>query len=157
MKCNILLLENNGHELHLLSPFTKDELRNVQSRSELFIGQLNEPAIGAVPGNISYNKDFLVHLHALVRDTMVNDPDVMAQAKEQANGFVFIIDRRSPAAETDAAQEVEKEDIIGIFLCNDYKTDISRYRPNPDYLLISAKGIGQFPLAVEDQLSELLR
>lgn len=156
MNCHVLLLQNDAREIHLLSPFSKEELKNVQSRSELFIGQLNEPAIGVVPGNISYNKDFLVHLHSIVRDVMVNDPDVIAQSKEQPNGFVFIVDRRSPATAEGAAQDVDKQDIIGIFLCNDRQTDASKYRPNPDYVLISEKGPGLFPEAVEQELKKLL-
>lgn len=157
MNCHVMLLNNGEHELHLLSPFSKEELKNAQSKSELFIGRLNEPSIGVVPGNISYNKDFLVHIHAMVRDVMVNDPDVIEKAKEQSNGFVFIIDRRSPATTTATGDNVDKEDIIGIFLCNDFKTDTTKYRPNPDYLLISSRGISQLPVAVEEKLIDLLR
>jgi hypothetical protein len=156
MNCNVLLLQNGPNEIHLLSPFTKEELKDVQSRSELFIGQLIDPEIGVVPGNISYNKDFLVHIHSLVRDTMVSDPQVISRAEEQPNGFVFIVDRRSPGTETASADHVDKQDIIGIFLCNDRKTDVTRYRPNPDYVLISDKGPGQFPEAVELELNRLI-
>lgn len=151
-----MMLRNEEHELHLLSPFSKEELQKVQSKSELFIGHLHEPSIGVVPGNISYNKDFLVHVHSLVRDIMVNDPEVIEQAKEQSNGFVFIIDRRSPASAAVSSENVDKEDIIGIFLCSDYKTDSTKYRPNPDYLLVSSKGISQLPVAVEEKLFDLL-
>lgn len=156
MNCNVLLLQNGPNELHLLSPFTKEELKGISSKSELFFGRLNEPSLGVLPGNISYNRDFLVHVHSLVRDLMVNDAEVLSHAKEQPNGFVFIIDRRSPAA-TDVAQEhVDKEDIIGIFLCNDYKTDVTKYRPNPDYLLVSSRGVALFPEVVEARLKDLL-
>jgi hypothetical protein len=157
MNCNVLLLQNGPNEIHLLSPFTKEELKNAQSRSELFLGQLIEPAIGVLPGNISYNKDFLVHMHALVRDIMYNDPQVIARAEEQPNGFVFIVDRRSPGTMDASPEKVDKQDIIGIFLCNDRQTDASKYRPNPDYVLISDKGIGQLPEAVEAELRKLLR
>jgi hypothetical protein len=156
MQCHVVVLEREGNEIHLLSPFSREQLQSARSRSELFIGQLNEPAIGVVAGNIAYNKDFLVHLHSLVRDVMVNDPQVQARAEEQPNGFVFIVDRRSPATESGTADNVDKQDIIGIFLCNDRKTDVSKYRPNPDYLLVSEKGIGQFPDAVEKELAKLL-
>lgn len=156
MNCNVLLLQNGPNEIHLLSPFTKEELKSVQSRSELFLGQLIEPSIGVLPGNISYNKDFLVYMHALVRDIMVNDPQVIARAEEQPNGFVFIVDRRSPGTLDASPESVDKQDIIGIFLCTDRKTDVSKYRPNPDYVLISDKGIGQLPEAVEAELKKLI-
>jgi hypothetical protein len=156
MQCHVVVLEGEGNEVHLLSPFSREELKNARSRSELFIGQLIEPAIGVVPGNVAYNKDFLVHVHSLVRDIMVNDQQVITRAAEQPNGFVFIVDRRSPATAEGAADDIDKQDIIGIFRCNDRRTDVSRYRPNPDYLLISEKGIGQFPEAVEAALKNLL-
>jgi len=143
--------------MYLLSPFSKDELKNVASRSELFIGQLIEPEIGVVPGNVAYNKDFLVHVHSLVRDTMVNDAEVIRLAAEQPNGFVFIVDRRAPVGTGTSNEHVDKEDIIGIFLCHERKTDVNRYRPNPDYLVISEKGSGQFPVEVEARLSGLLQ
>lgn len=151
-----MMLQNGSEEIHLLSPFSREQLKNVQSKSELFIGQLSEPSIGVVPGNISYNKDFLVYMHALVRDMMVNDPQVIARAAEQPNGFVFILDRRSPGAEQNSSDNIDKHDIIGIFVCHDRKTDVSRYRPNPDYVLISEKGIGQLPLPVEAAMQNLI-
>lgn len=156
MQCHVLLLEGNGSQVHLLSPFSRDELRTAKSRSELFFGQLMEPSLGVLPGNISYNKDFLVHLHALIRDYMVRDEEVLKKASEQPNGFVFIIDRRSPAAGDSANEQVDKEDIIGIFLCNESTTDATKYRPNPDYLLVSEKGVAQFPIVVEEALRELI-
>lgn len=150
-------LQNGEHELHLISPFSKEELMNVSSKSELFIGQLNEPSIGVIPGNISYNKDFLVHVHALIRDVMVNDPGVLDEVKKQENGMVIIVDRRSPSIANNFADKVDAEDIIGVFMCSNCETDVTKYLPNPNYLLISEKGIGQLPIPVEEKLIELLR
>jgi|GEM_PF-1723372 len=157
MRCHLLTLQDADKQLHLLSPFTKDELQKSSSRSELFIGTLIEVQKGIVPGNIAYNKDFLVHVHALIRDEMVNHEDVIAQAKEQPNGFVFIIDRRSPVALVGSeSSHVDKEDIIGLFLCNDQTTSREKYRPNPDYVLISDKGVAQFPEVIESKIAELI-
>jgi len=157
MRCHLLTLQDADKQLHLLSPFTQEELQTATSRSELFIGTLIDPQQGVAPGNIAYNRDFLVHVHALVRDEMVNHEDVIAQAKEQPNGFVFIIDRRSPVTLVGSeSTQVDKEDIIGIFLCNDQTTSREKYRPNPDYVLISNKGVAQFPEAVESKIAELI-
>ncbi len=157
MHCHVVVLEGQGSEIHLLSPFSREELKSTKSRSELFFGQLIEPSIGIVPGNISYNKDFLVHVHSQVRDIMLRDEEVIRKAEEQLNGFVFIIDQRSPAAAETSGEHVDKEDIIGIFLVNDHKTDVSKYRPNPDYLLVTEKGVAQFPPAVEEELKKLVQ
>lgn len=156
MNCNILKLQEGDREIHLLSTFTKEELQCVQSRSELFFGRLIEPSAGVTPSNITYNLDFLVHMHALVRDEMCEDEEVQLQVKEQPNGFVFIVDRRSPATGALPDAKVDKEDIIGIFLCNNRTTSVDNYRPNPDYQLVSEKGVGQLPLRVEQKLINLL-
>ena len=156
MKCYVVVLENGEQELHLLSPFSGEELRTTSSRSELFMGHLNEPAIGVIPGNISYNKDFLVHMHALIRDIMVNDPDILEEVQKQKDGMVIVVDRRSPAVADNFASKVDPEDILGVFTCHEYKTDVTRYIANPNYLLISEKGIGQLPLPVEAELAKLI-
>ena len=152
MQLHVSVLEGNGNEIHLLSPFTAAELRSRSNSAHLFAGSLMSVELGMIPGNIAYNKEFLIHLHSLVRDLMHDDPQVSTRAAEQENGFVFIIDRRSPAAAINSEEHVDKEDIIGVFLCNDFKTDASKYRPNPDYLLVSSKGVGIFPEKVETVL-----
>jgi hypothetical protein len=151
MNCYLYKLPSGDQTLHLLSPLGKEELAKLTSKSELFLGRLIDPEKEITHENISYNADFLVVLHQIVRDLMVNDPDVIAEAKNQPNGFVFIVDRRSPEGE-----EVEKEDVIGIFLVTDNKTDVSRYRPNPDYKLISKRGVARFPDEVEMELMKVL-
>ena len=151
MNCYLYKLPSGNKTLHLLSPIGKEELGKLKSRSQLFLGRLIDPEKEIVHENISYNADFLVVLHRVIRDLMVNDPDVIAQAKAQPNGFVFIVDQRSPGE-----GEVEKEDVIGIFLVNENKTDVSRYRPNPDYKLISKRGPGKFPDEVEMELMRVL-
>lgn len=150
MNCYLYKLPAGDKMLHLLSPLSAEEIGSQQSRSELFLGRLVDPELGATPGNISYNADFLVVLHELVRDLMVIDPGVIAEAKSQPNGFVFIVDRRAQAEEGE--EKVEKEDVIGIFLVNEYATDASRYRPNPDYRLVSARGMAMLPDVVEEEL-----
>ena len=151
MNCYLYKLPSSEKTLHLLSPLGKEELAKQKSRSELFLGRLIDPEKEITHENISYNADFLVVLHQIIRDLMVNDPDVISQAKSQPNGFVFIVDRRSPEN-----SEVEKEDVIGIFLVNENKTDVTRYRPNPDYKLISKRGAGKFPDEVEMELMKVL-
>jgi hypothetical protein len=151
MNCYLYKIPSATQTLHLLSPLGKEELAKQKSRSELFLGRLIDPEKEIGPDNISYNADFLVVLHQIVRDLMVNDPEVIAEAHAQPNGFVFIVDRRSPEGE-----EVEKEDVIGIFLVNENTTDVTKYRPNPDYRLISKRGLAKFPDEVEMELMKVL-
>ncbi len=151
MNCYLYKIEREDKILSLLSPLAQTELPTSGLSSEAIIGSLIEPLHGVVVGNIAYNADFLIALHELVRDTMVDDVDVLQQASEQDNGFVFIVDRRAPEG-----NDIPKQDIIGIFLVNDKQTDVSRYRPNPDYQLISDKGMGQFPKRVEEQFLQRL-
>jgi hypothetical protein len=151
MDCYLYSLPGKSETLHLLSPLDKEVLSGMETRSEFFIGRLLDPEKGIEPGNISYNADFLVLLHGLVRDIMVNDPDVIQEAAAQQNGFVFIVDKRAPEGE-----EIRKEDIIGIFLVSERKTNTANYRPNPDYELVSKRSVGILPASVETALLEKL-
>ena len=151
MDCHLYSIPGEKGTLHLLSPLTQEQLAGRATRSEFFLGRLLDPAKGTEPENISYNADFLVILHELVRDLMATDRDVLEEAQRQPNGYVFIVDQRAPADE-----EVLKEDIIGIFLVNEKTTDASRYRPNPDYRLIGKNGVALFPDKVEELLMQKL-
>jgi hypothetical protein len=146
MQFTIFSLEQNGQTLHLLTPLQQEQLPK-QAKSRLFAGCLKDPLRGPMPANVDVNVDFMVVLHEVIRDVMVNDSDVIEDAATQTNGYVFIVDRRAPEG-----NEVDKTDIIGIFLVNDYKTDTSRYRPNPDYLLVSEHGVASLPEQVEVEL-----
>lgn len=151
MDCYLYSLPGKNETLHLLSPLGKEQLAGIPSRSELFIGRLLDPAKGTAPDNISFNADFLVLVHQIVRDNMLNDPGVRAEVARQTNGFVFIVDRRAPSD-----TEIIKEDVIGIFLVSEGKTDTSNYRPNPEYLLIGKNGVAFFADKVEELLMEKL-
>ena len=151
MDCYLYSIPGATETLHLLSPLDKEQLAGLPSRSELFIGRLLDPEKGTAPENISFNADFLVLVHQLVREIMLNDPGVREEVARQANGFVFIVDQRAPASE-----EILKEDVIGIFMVNENKTDESRYRPNPDYLLIGKNGVAVFTDKVEERLMKKL-
>lgn len=151
MECYLYAIPGKEETLHLLSPLSREQLAGRDTRSEFFIGRLIDPLKGIAVGNISYNADFLVLVHSLVRDLMVNDPSVLEEAAKQPNGFVFIIDRRAKEDEN-----IQKEDIIGIFLVAGNKTDISNYRPNPDYVLVSERSVGILPEIVEDALMKRL-
>ncbi|MCU0435708.1 MAG: hypothetical protein MUC87_19765 [Bacteroidia bacterium] len=150
MQLHIFTLEQNNVTAYLLTPFAREHMP-AQLTQKAFAGKLIDPLQGPLKDNVAINPEFLVAMHETVRDVMVNDADVTAEAETQLNGFVFIIDRRAPEG-----SDIPKEDIIGIFLVNERKTDASRYRPNPDYQLISAKGGPQLPPAVEAELLKRL-
>lgn len=143
MNCYVFELPLNGEMHHVLTPLTAEQLGD-HLYAHAVAGHLIQPLHGPQPENIAYNPEFLVVLHETVRDCMVNDSQVTEEAAGQLNGFVFIVDRRAPR-ETD----IPKEDIIGIFLVSDRKTDPSRYRPNPDYRLVTARGFAQLPEVAE--------
>jgi hypothetical protein len=90
MQLHVSVLADNGNEIHLLSPFdSRTSSRN--SSAHLFAGSLQSPELGIIPGNIAYNKEFLINLHSLVRDLMHDDAQVTTRAAEQENGFVYLL------------------------------------------------------------------
>lgn len=150
MQLHIFTLEQHNASVYLLTPFAREHMPK-QLSQKAFAGKLIDPLQGPLKENVAVNPEFLIAMHETVRDVMVNDADVIAEAAKQPNGFVFIVDRRAPEG-----SDIPKEDIIGIFLVNEHKTDASRYRPNPDYQLVSAKGGPQLPEAVEAALMKRL-
>jgi hypothetical protein len=133
MQCYLYKIERNEKRLHLLSPLAEKDVPQTGLPTLAVIGSLREPLLGVQHSNIAYNPDFLVLLHELVRDTMIDDADVQHQASQQANGFVFIVDRRAPEG-----NDIPKQAIIGIFLVNENKT-------------------GLLPISVEEKLMQRLR
>ncbi|MGL5889583.1 MAG: hypothetical protein ACRC3B_06855 [Bacteroidia bacterium] len=150
MQFHIFTLEQNNTSVYLLTPFSRDDMP-AQLSQRAFAGKLIDPLQGPLMENVAVNPEFLVTMHETVRDVMVDAPEVVAEAEGQLNGYVFIVDRRAPEG-----KDIPKEDIIGIFLVNERKTDVSRYRPNPDYKLISEKGFAQLPERAETELLKRL-
>lgn len=148
-RMHIYKLFENDTPLHVVSPFSSNELTTLGLDGATVLGRIKNTALPVTHDNIEISSEFMVLYHQAVRDTMCNIPQVIEEASQQENGFVFIVDGRAPEG-----KDIPKEDIIGIFLVNERKTDASRYRPNPDYRWFTERGAAQMPYEVAIALFE---
>jgi len=146
---HIYKLFEEDSPLHVVSPFSSTELTTLGLDGTTILGRIKNTKLPITHDNIEMSSEFMVMYHQAVRDIMCTVPDVVSEASQQENGFVFIVDGRAPEG-----KDIPKEDIIGIFLVNERKTDASRYRPNPDYRWFTQSGAAQMPHEVAIRLFE---
>lgn len=137
---HIYKLFENESPLHVVSPFSSIELTELGLDGSTILGRIKNTSLPITHENIEMSSEFMVLYHQAVRDIMQHVPEVISEASQQENGFVFIVDGRAPEG-----KDIPKEDIIGIFLVNERKTNASRYRPNPDYRWFTERGTAQMP------------
>jgi hypothetical protein len=101
--------------------------------------------IGTLPSNvleinqatIAQNPSFVLFLHRVIAMYGPLAPGLMDEALLIGHGPLFLIDGR---ATTPGGQQ-ESEDVFGVFQVEEGQIIKNSYQPNPDYLLVSKKGL----------------
>ncbi len=123
---------------------------------EAIIGQLRQPPIGHVaisPDNFLRNSVFVEFMHGIVARYAPLEPDSIAEAKRQGNGYLYIIDQRTP----NPRGRVPPEDIVGGFELRDGQIVPGKYVPNPNLRILSGNGFIQLDDFLQAKLiNELL-
>jgi hypothetical protein len=104
-----------------------------------------EAIIGTLPSNvleinqatIEQNASFVRFLHRVIATHGPGAPSLMNQALKIGHGSLFLIDGR---AVTLGGQQ-ESEDVFGMFQVEAGQIVKDSYQPNPDYLLVSKRGL----------------
>jgi hypothetical protein len=63
-------------------------------------------------------------------------PGLIAKAKRQGEGWVYVVDQRTPFPQG----AVPPEDIVGAFEIKDGQVVSGSYRPSPKHMILSASG-----------------
>jgi hypothetical protein len=84
----------------------------------------------------SRNQAFVDFMHEVIARHAPKDPAFQAEARRQSNGWVYVIDQRTP----DPAGTVPPEDIIGSFQIVNGKVTSESYQCNFTHVLFSSKG-----------------
>jgi hypothetical protein len=118
--------------------------------SEQIIGQLinTDPNASIAPENFARNPAFVHFLHKVIKAYAPTLPAFQNSARSQHEGFVIIIDGRTPTPQG----QVPPEDIIGLFQVKDGIVDPTSYNPNENHKLLTTKGFFQ----LESSLLECL-
>jgi hypothetical protein len=95
-------------------------------------GVLRDSTGGLVPENFIPNRDFIDILHYLNAHHL--DPSLLEYVRSTSEPSVAVIDQRSP----DVNAAIPPEDILGLYEIEDRQ--VVRYRPNPNYGLVTTRG-----------------
>jgi hypothetical protein len=104
-----------------------------------------DPSEGITPAVFARNRVFVDYLHGVIARRGPGLPGLMAEARQQGDGWVYIIDQRT----RDPRGRVPPEDIVGGFAVAGGRIVPDSYRPNPNHLTLSADGF--FRLGAELQ------
>ena len=130
------------------SPLTLEQVnRKTGLRVEAILGWLKDPRAEVNPDNFVENAAYIRFLHETIGKYFEQCPSLAAEAHRVANGFVYILDGRTPR-QTD--RQLPAEDLIGIVEVRE--GDLSEYRPADGYRLLTTSG---FPV-LEPWLHERL-
>jgi hypothetical protein len=107
--------------------------------AEAIVGVLTRPLApgeSITPDVFARNRAFVDFLHDVIARHGPTLPGCRAEAKRLGNGWIYIIDRRTPTP----AGPVPAEDIVGAFEVKDGEVAPGSYRPNPNHRVLSANG-----------------
>lgn len=125
--------------------------------NETICGYWEESGAGGAP-TFRENPAFVELLHRVIATAALADPSMREAAKRQGEGFLYVIDLRTP----DGPQgDVPGVDVVGAFALNRGVLMAGSYQANPDHRLVTSDGAFVLPpglnQAVVDEVVRLTR
>lgn len=123
--------------------------------SEAIIGVCKRPLERGeilLPANFSTNRVFVDFLHDVIARRAPENASLRAAARAQGEGWVYLIDSRTPDPEGD----VPVQDIIGAFEVKQGEIVSGSYEANPRHVILSSNGFFQLDPALLQCLVEEL-
>jgi hypothetical protein len=124
----------------LLAPPEIEQLGGIPG--EAVVGQLlTPPAAGHAPDPASFrvNVRFVEFLHLVIARWAPKEPQFAAAAKRQRDGWVYILDGRTPTPQGN----VPPEDIIGAFEVQGGEVVTDSYQAFPEHRVFTERGAVQ--------------
>lgn len=100
------------------------------------------------PDNFARNRAFVDFMHGVIQKHAPAAPNLVAAAKIQANGWVHIIDGRTPTPQG----PVPAEDVLGAFQVKDGEIVPGSYQANPNRRILSRNGFFQLEPMLQQRL-----
>src|SRR5262249_61894160 len=82
------------------------------------------------------NRVFVDFMHGVIARRGPQSPGLIAAARQQRNGFVYVIDQRTRTPQG----AVPPEDIVGAFEVKGGQVVPGSYRPSPKHMILSSDG-----------------
>lgn len=136
-----------------LTPMGEPSKRGILPQE--IIGQLVDPNVpdGDIkPENFARNRAFVDFMHAVIKKHGPSIPGLISEAHRQGNGWVMILDRRTPTP----SGAVPPEDVIGAFQVQDGQIIRDSYQGNPNHRILSQQGFFQLEPTLQQHLLDEL-
>ena len=124
--------------------------------ADAIIGSMKTPVAaggGVTPDNVAVNPGFVAFLHAFIARTVPTDPGFQRAVADQQDGWVYIIDRRTPTP----GGKVPAEDILGGFEVRQKALVPDSYRPIRAHRIVSERGVVRLDDFLHPRLVEALK
>ncbi|MBX7106519.1 MAG: hypothetical protein K1X57_20760 [Gemmataceae bacterium] len=122
---------------------------------EVIVGVLLRPVdqvTAITPEVFARNRVFVDFLHAVIARRGPGLPGLVAEARRQGEGWVYIIDQRT----RNPQGHIPPEDIIGVFAVQRGRIVPDSYQSSPKHLILSADGFLQLGAELQACLLEEL-
>ncbi|GAB1261919.1 hypothetical protein [Aurantivibrio plasticivorans] len=157
MNINLAEVHVDGKNIAVLTHLNTQEILENGISSSVIIGHYEstpykdelkfDKASGFTP-----NKNYHTTINGFCEKILAKDPSTLEEAEGIENGWLYIIDQRTPTPET----TVPPEDIIGAFIIEDGK--IKEFKSNNNHRIVTNNGVTNFGRDKEEQyLSYLLK
>lgn len=113
--------------------------------AEAIIGVLTQPVeqtSSITPENFSRNRVFVEFLHEMIASTGPTLESLIEDAKRQGEGWLYIIDQRSPSLTNEEAT-IPPEDILGAFVVENGSIKPDAYQRNSNHQILTENGFFQ--------------
>jgi hypothetical protein len=94
------------------------------------------------PDHFIENAAFVQYMHSMIADKGFDLPSLKAAAKKQINGYLYIIDLRTPEG---VIGNVPPEDIIGAFKVENQQLVDKSYWRNGSHKILTVNGLVKLP------------
>ena len=121
---------------------SSERIRECGLLPEMIVGVLRGPveSVEAItPAVFARNRVFVDFMHSVIARRGPELPGLIAAARRQGDGFVYIIDQRTPTPQG----AVPMEDIVGGFEVKGGQVVPGSYRPNSEHMILSSRGFFQ--------------
>src|SRR5262245_16528422 len=143
------------------SSTTMDVLGFVSPGEVGLIGGLPREAVvgsfageGRRPESFRPNPAFIDFMHEIIRTAGPSDPSLRAAAREQGDGWLYLIDLRTPEG---ATGNVPAQDIVGAFQVQSGEIVPDSYQRFPEHRVYTAHGVVRLPPFLRESLVTELR
>ncbi|QDT44722.1 hypothetical protein Pan241w_48380 [Gimesia alba] len=140
-------------EMHhyYVSPLSHDLGFTTGLPSEAIMGELTNGPENITPEFFQQNTQFLEFLAGVIGKHAIHCPGLIAETERQQNGYVFILDRRTPTPE----DGVPPEDIIGYVEIKNGQ--MLQFHSSPNYRIFTKDGFMKLERWMHERLLEELK